>query len=131
VLAAADTYFQRTGRQVTYEYVLLSGVNDRPADAQALARLLAARRAHVNLIPYNPVAGLPFGRPDSECVDRFLAILRDRGVSVTVRKTKGRAIDAACGQLRRRLDHDHDHQQDPEPALVRDRDPGHRMASTT
>ena len=66
MLAAADVYFQQTGRQVTYEYVLLRGVNDRPADAQALARLLATRRAHVNLIPYNPVAGLPFDRPDPE-----------------------------------------------------------------
>ncbi len=103
VMEAADAYFERTGRQVTYEYVLLSGINDRPADAQALGRLLAARRAHVNLIPYNPVAGLPYGRPEPEAIDRFVAILRDRGVSVTVRKTKGRAIDAACGQLRRRL----------------------------
>ena len=101
VMEAADAYFERTGRQVTYEYVLLSGINDGSADAKALARLLAARRAHVNLIPYNPVAGLPYGRPEPEAVDRFVAILRDRGVSVTVRKTKGRAIDAACGQLRR------------------------------
>jgi 23S rRNA (adenine2503-C2)-methyltransferase len=103
VMEAADAYFERTGRQVTYEYVLLSGINDRPADARALARLLAARRAHVNLIPYNPVAGLPYGRPEPEAIDRFVGILRERGVSVTVRKTKGRAIDAACGQLRRRL----------------------------
>jgi 23S rRNA (adenine2503-C2)-methyltransferase len=103
VMEAADAYFERTGRQITYEYVLLSGINDRPTDARALARLLSARRAHVNLIPYNPVAGLPYGRPEPEAVDRFVAILRDRGVSVTVRKTKGRAIDAACGQLRRRL----------------------------
>jgi 23S rRNA (adenine2503-C2)-methyltransferase len=103
VMEAADAYFERTGRQVTYEYVLLSGVNDRPADARELARLLAARRAHVNLIPYNPVAGLPYGRPEPDAVDRFVAILRERGVSATVRKTKGRAIDAACGQLRRRL----------------------------
>jgi 23S rRNA (adenine2503-C2)-methyltransferase len=103
VLAAADAYFERTGRQVTYEYVLLGGVNDRPSDAQALARLLAARRSHVNLIPYNPVEGLSFDRPDPEAVERFVTILRGRGVSVTVRKTKGRAIDAACGQLRRRL----------------------------
>ena len=57
----------------------------------------------MNLIPYNPVAGLPYGRPEPEAVDRFVATLRDRGVSVTVRKTKGRAIDAACGQLRRRV----------------------------
>ena len=103
VLAAADAYFERTGRQVTYEYVLLGGVNDRPGDAQALGRLLVARRSHVNLIPYNPVEGLTFHRPDPEAVERFVTILRGRGVSVTVRKTKGRAIDAACGQLRRRL----------------------------
>jgi 23S rRNA (adenine2503-C2)-methyltransferase len=63
VMEAADAYFERTGRQITYEYVLLSGINDRPADAKALARLLSARRSHVNLIPYNPVAGLPYGRP--------------------------------------------------------------------
>jgi 23S rRNA (adenine2503-C2)-methyltransferase len=90
VMAAADAYFEQTGRQVTYEYVMLNSINDRDTDARALAHLLGNRRAHVNLIPYNPVAGLPFERPDA--------------VSVTVRKTKGRAIDAACGQLRRRLD---------------------------
>jgi 23S rRNA (adenine2503-C2)-methyltransferase len=104
VMEAADAYLERTGRQVTYEYVLLGGINDRPAEARALARLLAARRAHVNLIPYNPVAGLPYARPEPEAVDRFVAVLRERGVSVTVRKTKGRAIDAACGQLRRTLE---------------------------
>ena len=104
VLTAADAYFERTGRQVTYEYVLLRGVNDRPTDAHALTRLLASRPAHVNLIPYNPVAGLPFDRPDPESVQRFTTILRDGSVSVTVRKTKGRAINGACGQLRRRLD---------------------------
>jgi 23S rRNA (adenine2503-C2)-methyltransferase len=126
VLAAADAYFQRTGRQVTYEYVLLAGINDHPAEAQVLARMLAARRAHVNLIPYNPVAGLPFSRPAPEAVARFAAILRARGVSVTVRKTKGRAIDAACGQLRRRLD------QDPEPPSrpMREGSPGHSVAAT-
>jgi 23S rRNA (adenine2503-C2)-methyltransferase len=91
---------------VTYEYVLLGGVNDRPADATALARLMASRRAHVNLIPYNPVVSLSFDRPDPEAVSRFVTILRNQGVSVTVRKTKGRSIDAACGQLRRRLDQD-------------------------
>ncbi len=104
VMAAADSYFQRTGRRVTYEYVLLREVNDRPADARALARLLARRRAHVNLIPYNPIAGLSFGRPEPAAVGRFTMILREEGVNVTVRKTKGRAIDAACGQLRRRLE---------------------------
>jgi len=104
VIAAADDYFRKSGRQVTFEYVLLRGINDRPEDATALARLLAARKAHVNVIPYNPVAGLPFERPTSEAIRRFVAIVRSRGVSISVRKTKGRAIDAACGQLRRRLE---------------------------
>jgi 23S rRNA (adenine2503-C2)-methyltransferase len=104
VLAAADDYFRRSGRQVTFEDVLLRGVNDRAEDAAALAGLLEARKAHVNLIPYNPVAGLPFERPTPAAVRRFVGILRSRGVSVSVRKTKGRAIDAACGQLRRRLE---------------------------
>jgi 23S rRNA (adenine2503-C2)-methyltransferase len=104
VLTAADAYFEQTGRQVTYEYVLLRGINDRPTDADALARLLANRRAHVNLIPYNPVDGLPYERPPPESIRRFTAILRDGGISATVRQTKGRAIDAACGQLRRRLE---------------------------
>lgn len=103
VMEAADTYFQRTGRQVTFEYVLLRGLNDRPDDAHALGRLLARRKAHANLIPYNPVAGLPFERPSSEAIRRFVEVVRGHGVSVTVRKTKGRDIDAACGQLRRRM----------------------------
>jgi 23S rRNA (adenine2503-C2)-methyltransferase len=104
VLTAADAYFKQTGRQITYEYVLLRDVNDRATDAHALVRLLVNRQAHVNLIPYNPVEGLPYERPDPESIRRFTTILRDGSVSVTVRKTKGRAIDAACGQLRRRLD---------------------------
>jgi 23S rRNA (adenine2503-C2)-methyltransferase len=104
VLEAADHYFRVTGRQVTYEYVLLHGINDRAQDAEALARRLAGRKSHVNLIPFNPVAGLPYRRPDPESIRHFVGVLRDRGVSATVRKTKGRAIDAACGQLRRRME---------------------------
>jgi 23S rRNA (adenine2503-C2)-methyltransferase len=104
VMDAADAYFQRSGRQVTFEYVLLAGVNDRREDALALANLLRARKAHANLIPYNPVEGLPFGRPSPDAVRRFAETVRAGGVSVSVRKTKGRPIDAACGQLRRRLE---------------------------
>jgi 23S rRNA (adenine2503-C2)-methyltransferase len=104
VMEAADAYFRETGRQVTFEYVLLHGVNDRPRDAEALGRLLAGRKAHVNLIPYNAVPGLPFERPSEAAIDRFVATVRRYGVSVTVRKTKGRPIDAACGQLRRRVE---------------------------
>jgi len=104
VLEAADCYFRTTGRQITYEYVLLHGVNDRLPDAQALAQRLQRHKAHVNLIPYNPVVGLPFERPTREAVHQFVTVLQNQGVSVTVRKTKGQAIDAACGQLRRRVD---------------------------
>ncbi len=104
VMGAADAYFHKSGRQVTFEYVLLAGVNDRREDALALADLLRARKAHANLIPYNPVEGLPFGRPSPESVRRFAGTVRAGGVSVSVRKTKGRPIDAACGQLRRRLE---------------------------
>jgi 23S rRNA (adenine2503-C2)-methyltransferase len=104
VMDAADAYFQTTGRQVTFEYVLLRGINDRPEDAAALADLMEWRKAHVNLIPYNPVAGLLFERPAPEAVEWFVRTLRSRRVSVTVRKTKGREIDAACGQLRRRFE---------------------------
>lgn len=104
VVEAADAYFRTTGRQITYEYVLLGGINDRPEDARALGRLLAGRKSHVNLIPYNPVEGLPFRRPTDADIRRFTSIVRSAGVSLTVRKTKGRPIDAACGQLRRRLE---------------------------
>lgn len=104
VLDAADEYFQKSGRQVTFEYVMLRGVNDRPEDASALAALMEARKAHVNLIPYNPVAGVPYERPMRESIERFARTLKGRRVSVSVRKTKGREIDAACGQLRRRFE---------------------------
>jgi 23S rRNA (adenine2503-C2)-methyltransferase len=88
---------------VTFEYVLLRGINDRAEDARALGDLLKRRKAHVNLIPYNPVAGLPFERPTDEAIRRFVDTVRRSAVSISVRKTKGREIDAACGQLRRRL----------------------------
>ena len=103
VMEAADAYFQSTGRQVTFEYVVLAGINDTPADSQALGRLMSRRKAHVNLIPFNPVPDLPFQRPSAESLEQFVGRLRELGVSVTVRKTKGRPIDAACGQLRRRF----------------------------
>ena len=117
VLEAADVYFERSGRQVTYEYVLLRSINDRPGDAHTLARLLTARRAHVNLIPYNPVEGLPFNRPDPKTIERFKAILRDAGISATVRNTKGQHIDAACGQLRRRVEQNRDRSHELDPGL--------------
>lgn len=101
ILDAADYFFRRTGRQVTFEYVLLAGVNDQPAHALALGRLLGGRKVHVNLIPYNRVDGLPYTEPAPEAIHRFREILERSGVAATVRKRKGSRIDAACGQLRR------------------------------
>jgi 23S rRNA (adenine2503-C2)-methyltransferase len=101
IVAAADYFQAKTGRQVTYEYVLLGGLNDQPAHAAELARLMRGRQAHVNLIPFNDVPGLPYRRPTQAALADFLAILRRGGVAVHVRKRKGADIEAACGQLRR------------------------------
>jgi len=100
VLAAGDRWFERTGREITYEYVLLGGTNDSPAHAQRLAARLRGRRATVNLIPYNPVAGGAWGRPGAEAAERFRRTLADAGVVATVRWSRGLESDAACGQLR-------------------------------
>jgi 23S rRNA (adenine2503-C2)-methyltransferase len=101
ILEAADYFYATTGRQVTYEYVLLRDMNDRPAHAAELAKLLHGRQAHVNLIPFNDVACLPYRRLTEQALTDFVGILRDAGISVKVRKRKGADIDAACGQLRR------------------------------
>jgi 23S rRNA (adenine2503-C2)-methyltransferase len=101
ILAAADYFFEKTGRQVTYEYVLLGGLNDGPAEARQLANLLRGRHAHVNLIPFNDVPGLPYRLPTAGAQQTFVETLRRAGVSVKFRKRRGADIDAACGQLRR------------------------------
>jgi len=101
ILEAADYFFEKTGRQVTFEYVLLGDLNDEPQHARELVRLLRGRQAHVNVIPFNDVEGLPYRRPSVESLAGFLAPLRQAGISVKVRKRKGSQIDAACGQLRR------------------------------
>ena len=100
-MEAADEFFEKTGRQVTYEYVLLGGLNDSPHEARELSTLLRGRQAHVNVIPFNDVAGLPYQRPTTEAQAVFVGILKQSGLSVKIRKRKGSEIDAACGQLRR------------------------------
>jgi 23S rRNA (adenine2503-C2)-methyltransferase len=85
--------------RITFEYVLLNGINDTPEDARRLARLLSGIKAKVNLIPLNPAPGIPYERPSDERVDRFAQILADRHLTVSVRKSRGRDIRAACGQL--------------------------------
>jgi 23S rRNA (adenine2503-C2)-methyltransferase len=89
---------KKRGR-ITFEYVLLAGVNDSPQDARRLAKLVAGVKSKVNLIPLNTAAGIPFERPADEVVDRFARIVSEHGVNVSVRKSRGRDIRAACGQL--------------------------------
>jgi 23S rRNA (adenine2503-C2)-methyltransferase len=101
VLAAADRYFEVSGRRLTFEYVLLAGVNDQSEHARQLARLLEDRTVLLNVIPYNPVAGLPYQTPSANAVNRFREILVAAGINVKFRQRKGDAINAACGQLRR------------------------------
>jgi 23S rRNA (adenine2503-C2)-methyltransferase len=101
LLAACDEYFEATGREITLEYLLLRGVNDRPEHARRLADLARRLRANVNLIRYNEVKGLPFDRPTTEDVRAFQEILRERRVNAHIRRSRGRDIAAACGQLRR------------------------------
>ncbi len=102
ILAAADDYFDHTGRRVTYEYVLLADLNDHVEHAQQLAVLLKSRNALVNVIPYNAVSELPYHTPSPAVTERFVETLRHAGINVQVRYRKGEGIDAACGQLRRR-----------------------------
>ncbi len=102
ILDAARDYFDQTGREITLEYILLAGVNDQADQAIALAKLCKTLRANINLIRYNAVPGLPYQRPLSRDVMIFQRILRDAGVNAHLRKSRGRDIDAACGQLRRK-----------------------------
>ncbi len=104
LLAACWHYLDaQNGRSITFEYVMLDGVNDRPEHARELAQLLAGHDAKVNLIPFNPFAGNRFRRSRPEAVAAFRDYLNSRGVTATVRRTRGDDIDAACGQLAGRV----------------------------
>jgi 23S rRNA (adenine2503-C2)-methyltransferase len=99
VVAAARDHARVTGRRVSYEYVMISGVNDTDVDADALARLLRGDLAHVNLIPMNPVAHTPWKGSPPDRVAQFAALVRHRGIGVTIRANRGQDAGAACGQL--------------------------------
>lgn len=99
ILRAMDEYAKKTKRDVTFEYTLLSGINDRAEDAHELVELLKYKQCTVNLIPYNPVAGLKLQRPDPSAVRQFREILDAGDIVNTCRYTKGDDIAAACGQL--------------------------------
>jgi 23S rRNA (adenine2503-C2)-methyltransferase len=101
ILGAADRYFDVSSRRLTFEYVLLAGINDQPRHANELVALLRGRTALLNVIPYNPVAGLPYKTPSASAINRFRDILVAGGINVKFRQRKGDEINAACGQLRR------------------------------
>ncbi|MEM7622953.1 MAG: 23S rRNA (adenine(2503)-C(2))-methyltransferase RlmN, partial [Planctomycetota bacterium] len=100
LFTSCGRWFHKTGREITLEYTLLGGVNDREEHAVELAGVAKKLRANVNLIRFNEVGGVPYARPASGDVRRFQEILQDRGVNVHIRASRGRDIAAACGQLR-------------------------------
>ncbi len=99
VLDAMQSYSKETGRDITYEYILIAGINDQEEHAKELAKLLSQKQCSVNLIPYNPVEGLKLKRPEPSDIERFRETLCNLGVKTTWRYTKGKDIAAACGQL--------------------------------
>jgi 23S rRNA (adenine2503-C2)-methyltransferase len=93
-------YVQVTGRRVTFEYVLLAGINDLPENARELTQCLKGFQTHVNLIPYNPISEVDYQRPNSHRIREFTKILEEAKIAVSVRYSRGLEADAACGQLR-------------------------------
>src|SRR5438034_4637083 len=99
IIAACKRFPLKKRSRITFEYVLLAGVNDSPDDSRRLAKLMAGLKSKVNLIPLNAAPGIPFERPPDERIDRFAKVLVDHDILVSVRKSRGRDIRAACGQL--------------------------------
>ena len=103
LLEDCKQYVLTTGRRLSFEYILLGGLNDHPAQALALADLVSGFQSHVNLIAYNPIEEEEFQRPSPAAVEAFRSNLEGRGIAVSVRASRGLDADAACGQLRRRF----------------------------
>jgi 23S rRNA (adenine2503-C2)-methyltransferase len=101
LLKDCRTYIELTGRRVSFEYILLGGLNDKDIHAEQLADLMRGFQSHINLIAYNPIAEENFKRPSQSRVNSFRELLEKKGVAVSVRASRGRDKDAACGQLRR------------------------------
>ena len=102
LMKACGEYYRQTGRQITFEYSLIRGVNDSKADAQGLIRLAKPLKAHINLIPVNPVRERGYEHPDNAHVQAFKMELENNGVNVSIRRALGKDIEGACGQLRNR-----------------------------
>ncbi|MCU0569830.1 MAG: 23S rRNA (adenine(2503)-C(2))-methyltransferase RlmN [Oculatellaceae cyanobacterium Prado106] len=100
LLEECREYVQVTGRRVSFEYILLAGLNDMPEHAAELAEHLHGFQSHVNLIPYNPISEVDYQRPDPRRIQAFVDALKARHVAVSVRRSRGLETDAACGQLR-------------------------------
>lgn len=100
LMKAVNNYIITSGRRVTFEYILLEGLNDRRQDAEKMADLVGTMLANINLIPYNGVEASPYRRPSAARVDKFCRWLAEKGLKVTVRQERGADIEAACGQLR-------------------------------
>lgn len=100
LIAECREYVKTTGRRVSFEYILLSGVNDFPENAEELANHVKGFQSHVNVIPYNPIQEVEYKRPSREQVQKFVAALEQRRVAVSIRYSRGLDADAACGQLR-------------------------------
>jgi 23S rRNA (adenine2503-C2)-methyltransferase len=108
LIGACREYADRTKRRITFEYMLISGVNDSLAHAAKLAKLIKGILCHINLIPYNEVPGKPYERPSRKSIAAFREVLEREGIDVTQRLERGHTVSAACGQLRRseRIDHE-------------------------
>jgi 23S rRNA (adenine2503-C2)-methyltransferase len=100
LIADCQAYVKTTGRRISFEYTLLGGVNDAPAQAEELAQLLRGFQCHVNLIPYNPIPTADYRRPSMQSVRSFAQVLAKRHIATTIRQTRGLGVSAACGQLR-------------------------------
>ena len=107
LMAACRRYYDATSRRIHFEYAMIDGVNDSPAEAKELLRLLKGIQAHINLIPLNHVEESPLKPSSKAAVAKFQKILEDGGISATVRRTLGGDIDASCGQLRRKYSKEH------------------------
>ena len=103
LLADCRKYIDITGRRVTFEYILLGGVNDLPEQAMQLPKCLKGFQSHVNLIPYNPIEEADYERPTAESINVFKSILEGQNIAVSIRYSRGLEANAACGQLRTML----------------------------
>ena len=101
ILDACHTYFEATGRRLTFEYSLVKGVNDNLKEAAALTKLIKDQHGHVNLIPVNPIKERDYVQSDRRAIEAFRNYLEDHGINATVRREMGRDIGGACGQLRK------------------------------